>query len=193
MLTTLILTRHGETIWNRKGKLQGETDIPLSRKGVSEAKALTKRFNLSSGIQIHAIYTSKLKRAIHTAELATKELGIPIKKLKSLNERNYGIFEGKTIPHSFLIKEIKKGESKLKFEKRVISTFKKLLEKHKGETLLVVCHGGVIRVLFKHVKNISDEEIITYSFPNTSVSIFEINEGKFVEKLTADTSHLLNY
>lgn len=196
MKTTVILIRHGETIWNREQRIQGQTDIPLSDKGILEAKALAKRIK---EFKVDHVYTSVLKRAIHTAEIAFGDLKIAFKRHKGLNERNYGIYEGKNweeiekeykVPRAFYLSEVKNGESKLTFEKRVIKTFKDIVKKHEGRNILIVCHGGVISVLFNYFRNIPKDEITTYRFPNTSVSVVEVEKDKIIEKTVGDTSHL---
>ena len=61
----LIIVRHGETSWNKQKRLQGQNDIPISKIGLKQAKVLAKRL---SSKNIDVIYTSRLKRAIKTAE-----------------------------------------------------------------------------------------------------------------------------
>lgn len=196
MKTTIVLIRHGETIWNKERRIQGQTDVPLSEEGIKEAKALVKTIKK---FEINHVYTSGLKRAINTAEIAFKNTEISFKKHEGFNERNYGIYEGKTWEevekehkgiHSFFLSDIEKGESRLIFEKRVVKAFEEINKKHKGKTVLIVCHGGVINVLFRYFRGISKDEVISYRFPNASVSVVEIEKDKVVEKMIGDISHL---
>ncbi len=194
MRTIVILVRHGETVWNKKGLVQGQTDIPLSKKGIQQAKMLAKRLKNS---RISKIYASKLERAIKTAKYIEKEINIEIKTHAGLNERSFGQLEGKPWseieqffigkPEDFFLKTPKNGESYQTFEKRVIAVFDSILNKHKGETVAIVSHGGVIRVLIKYL---SKTEIYEGSLPNTSVSIFNIENDQVRQELLADASHL---
>lgn len=194
MKTTVILIRHGETIWNREGRIQGQTDISLSKKGIKEAKTLAERIR---DFDIDHVYTSKLKRAIHTSEIALEGTKLSLTKDKGLNERHYGEYEGQTwkeveektsAPHTSLIEEIKNGESKQEFTKRVLQTFKRIIVRHKGETILIVSHGGVMRVLIRYLKRLKED--ILNPLPNASISIFEIKKDRVIEKMFGDVSHL---
>ena len=95
-MSKLILMRHGESIYNQKNLFTGWTDVELSQKGVQEAKeagALLKK----NGIYPDICFTSWLKRAIHTAQLALRELEwehIDTIRSYKLNERHYGAWQG---------------------------------------------------------------------------------------------------
>ena len=92
----LVLMRHGESIYNQKNLFTGWTDVDLSEKGVQEAKeagALLKK----NGIYPDICFTSWLKRAIHTAQIALRELEweqIDAIRSYKLNERHYGAWQG---------------------------------------------------------------------------------------------------
>lgn len=88
------LARHGETEWNRAGRWQGKTDIPLSEVGRAQAQALRGRV---SGRGIVQVYASDLGRARETAEIVAASLGLaPVKLDARLRERGFGCFEGLT-------------------------------------------------------------------------------------------------
>lgn len=91
----LVLLRHGESLWNKKGIFTGWVDIGLSKKGEKEAKRAGKLLK-SHGYQIDQAYTSVLKRAIKTLWLALEEMdamAIPITDDWRLNERHYGALQ----------------------------------------------------------------------------------------------------
>lgn len=92
----LIFSRHGESEWNVANKFTGWVDVDLSEKGVGEAKNAGKLLK-DEGILVDVCYTSILKRAIKTADLALEhsdQLYVPIKKTWRLNERMYGGLQG---------------------------------------------------------------------------------------------------
>jgi 2,3-bisphosphoglycerate-dependent phosphoglycerate mutase len=93
---TLVLTRHGESVWNKENKFTGWYDVPLSNKGHEEAAEGGQILN-DAGFKFDLAYTSYLKRAImtcdHTLE-ATNCLWIPVVKAWELNERHYGALTG---------------------------------------------------------------------------------------------------
>jgi probable phosphoglycerate mutase len=91
---TLYLARHGETEWNRIGRWQGATDIPLSDVGRAQARLLADRLRDE---RIARIHTSQLSRALETAQIIAARLGAPAPTADPrLRERGYGSFEGLT-------------------------------------------------------------------------------------------------
>jgi probable phosphoglycerate mutase len=91
---TLYLARHGETEWNRIGRWQGATDIPLSDTGRAQARALAERLRDRGIARVHA---SHLSRALETARIVATDLGLPEPAVDArLRERGYGVFEGLT-------------------------------------------------------------------------------------------------
>lgn len=92
----IVLLRHGESDWNKENRFTGWTDVDLSEKGVGEAKTGGQLMK-EAGFQFDLAYTSVLKRAIRTLNLALDEmdlLWIPVVKTWRLNERHYGALQG---------------------------------------------------------------------------------------------------
>jgi 2,3-bisphosphoglycerate-dependent phosphoglycerate mutase len=92
----IVLLRHGESDWNKENRFTGWTDVDLSEKGVAEAAAGGKLMQ-EAGFEFDLAYTSVLKRAIRTLNLALEQmdlLWIPVVKTWRLNERHYGALQG---------------------------------------------------------------------------------------------------
>jgi len=92
----LVLLRHGESVWNKENRFTGWKDVDLTEKGVQEAKRAGE-FMKKEGLVFDVAYTSVLKRAIRTLNLALNEMDlqwIPIDKTWRLNERHYGGLQG---------------------------------------------------------------------------------------------------
>jgi 2,3-bisphosphoglycerate-dependent phosphoglycerate mutase len=92
----LVLIRHGESVWNKENRFTGWTDVDLSAQGVDEARAAG-RLLASEGYDFDFAFTSVLKRAIRTLNLALEEmdrLWLPVEKDWRLNERHYGGLQG---------------------------------------------------------------------------------------------------
>ncbi len=92
----LVLLRHGESIWNRKNLFTGWTDVDLSDRGREEARSAG-RLMKDEGLDFDVCYTSFLKRAIHTLNLALEEMDrewLLVVKAWQLNERHYGALQG---------------------------------------------------------------------------------------------------
>jgi len=95
-MKTLVLLRHGESDWNRENRFTGWTDVDLSEKGVEEAISAGNEMK-KAGYTFDVAYTSVLKRAIKTLNLALERmdlLWIPVSKSWRLNERHYGALQG---------------------------------------------------------------------------------------------------
>jgi 2,3-bisphosphoglycerate-dependent phosphoglycerate mutase len=94
---TLILIRHGQSVWNEKDLFTGWTDVDLTAQGEEEARAGGRALK-AAGIAPTVVHTSLLTRAIRTADLALEELGalwIPVRRSWRLNERHYGDLQGR--------------------------------------------------------------------------------------------------
>ncbi len=96
MTYTLVLLRHGESVWNKANLFTGWMDVPLSDKGVEEAKAAGHLLQ-EEGYTFDAVHTSLQVRAIHTANLVLDTMGLswlPVTRHWRLNERHYGALQG---------------------------------------------------------------------------------------------------
>lgn len=92
----LILLRHGESQWNLENRFTGWVDVPLSERGISEAKQAGKMLKAECCVP-KVMYTSLLDRAIHTGQLVLREMNrswLPVKRTWRLNERHYGDLQG---------------------------------------------------------------------------------------------------
>jgi 2,3-bisphosphoglycerate-dependent phosphoglycerate mutase len=96
MSYTLILLRHGESTWNQANLFTGWEDVPLSERGLAEAKEAGRQMQLA-GLEPDVLHTSLLQRAIQTANLALDVMGrawLPVRRHWRLNERHYGALQG---------------------------------------------------------------------------------------------------
>ncbi len=127
---TLVLLRHGESVWNRENLFTGWTDVELSDKGRSEA-AVAGRLMRDEGLGFDVCFTSYLKRAIHTEQIALDEMDlawIPVIKTWRLNERHYGALQGLNKSET----AEKYGEDQVKIWRRSYSTRPPALEEGDG-------------------------------------------------------------
>ena len=88
---TVFLFRHGETDWNREGRIQGHTDVPLNATGLAQAEALAERLRPH---RLDAVLSSDLSRALTTARIVAEALGVPLMTDLGLREINVGAAEG---------------------------------------------------------------------------------------------------
>lgn len=92
----LVVVRHGQSIWNLENLFTGWTDVELTEQGKAEATEAG-RLMAEEGFDFGVLHTSVLLRAIHTAEIALREMGLhwlPVRRHWRLNERHYGALQG---------------------------------------------------------------------------------------------------
>ncbi len=150
-MTDLVLVRHGETEWNRMRRVQGRTDIPLNETGRTQARDAAARLR-SSGARLDAVASSPLARAAETAAIIADGLGLGgVELLDELVERDYGDAEG--LGDAEIAARygghLEARESREAVVARVKPALLALADRHPGERLLVVSHGGVIGSLVR--------------------------------------------
>jgi len=147
-LTTFALVRHGQTDWNAERRLQGSTDIPLNDVGRGQARDAV---GILAPYEWDAIVSSPLSRAAETADLIAEGLGLTVsRRVPELTERSFGPAEGMQagpelealrVPGGF-----KGAESEDEAADRGITALEALAEEFRGQRLLVVTHGTLLRV-----------------------------------------------
>ncbi|KAF7848667.1 hypothetical protein BT93_L1758 [Corymbia citriodora subsp. variegata] len=197
----IIVVRHGETDWNADGRFQGTLDVELNEIGRQQATAVGER--LSKECKISAIYSSDLKRAFETANLiATACGGLKVLKDPGLRERNFGELQGlqphvaaSVVPEAYQALRSQKtdqeipggGESIDQVCQRCTTYLRHINMKHKGERVVAVTHGGVLRMLYA----LACPNKQSVKFLNTSIHIFHLFDGdNWVLKSGGDVSHL---
>lgn len=200
-MTKLYFVRHGETVWNKAGRYQGWTDIPLSEEGLWQAECLAKRFQ---DIPIDAIYTSSLQRAYETARPVAEQKGMKPIVDDSFKEINFGEWEGHTIPE---LRE-KLGEPYIQFfndpfahtfpgdgsfqnvTKRIQCGLDAIFSEYKDKNVLVISHGGIVRLAIMHLMEMDNSFYRKLWIDNTGISILELSdEAKLLRSLN-DVAHL---
>lgn len=158
--TRIIALRHGETAWNVDTRIQGKLDIELNETGRWQARRAAQAL---AGEDIGAVYSSDLLRAWETACAVASAAGQKAQPVQTLRERGFGIFEGKTFteieaiwPEQTLrwrqrdpLWKPEGGESLLELRQRIERTVSALAERHQGEQIVLVAHGGVLDVLYR--------------------------------------------
>ena len=140
-MSTLLLVRHGETDWNADGRLQGQTDRPLSDFGRRQARRLADEL---ADEELEAIYSSDLSRARETAEIVAERLGLPVALDPDLREKDWGTWEGLTAVERDRVEFA--GESTEEHQERILRALRRIAERHPGDgRVLVVTHGGSMR------------------------------------------------
>ncbi len=175
--TTLFLIRHGQTDWNLADKLQGHADIPLNATGLAQAKKVA-QFLKGKQVSLVALYSSDLQRAHQTAQEIAKLFSLEIILAADLREGHFGKMEGRTKkeyrelygPFDYKnLPAIIEAEPRDKVIERVMNHLHTIAQKHKGQHVVVVTHGGVLGSLFTYLgHNVAELPELT----NASITTF---------------------
>ncbi len=201
--TILYVVRHGETEWNRIEKQQGHLNSPLTERGIEQAVALSEGLS-ERGIEL--IYSSDLGRAFHTAKTIAEFLGLSIQTDPRLRERHLGLMQGLT-KHEFRSRYgqdwlqfesgdpeyiLPDGESASQRYQRSVACAEDLSQKHRGQTILLVTHGGVLDGFFRKSVGIPLAAPRTFSLFNAAINRFSIADTIWHLDTWADLAHLKN-
>lgn len=159
--TRIIAIRHGETAWNVAGRLQGHTDEPLNERGQWQARQTAQAL---ADEELAAIYSSDLRRAQATAHAIAQASGAPLTLTPELRERCFGRMEGYTFPeleaaHPEQARRWRQrdpafapegGESLRAMRDRILAATARLAAPHLGQQIVLVAHGGVLDMLYRH-------------------------------------------
>ena len=173
-MTTLLLVRHGETDWNADGRLQGHTDRPLSDYGRRQARQLADQLKDEEleDEELEAIYSSDLARARETAEIVGERLGLPVVVDPDLREKNWGTWEGLTSEERLRVELA--GESTAEHRERTVRAAERIVERHPGQLVVVVTHGGSVRRIQAAVWGVAEPVV-----DNCAVSALAHEDGIF--------------
>ncbi len=155
-----MLVRHGVTAWNLELRIQGQLDVPLSAQGIQQAQRTAQAL---ADAGLHRIYSSDLQRAHATAQAIAARTGAPLVTEVGLRERAFGQYEGLT--HADIETRWPAdaqrwrarepgftptgGETLETFYERCVSCAAALAERHRGQTVALVAHGGVLDCLYR--------------------------------------------
>jgi 2,3-bisphosphoglycerate-dependent phosphoglycerate mutase len=190
-MSDLILLRHGQSQWNLENRFTGWVDVPLSPRGEEEAR---KAGDALRGRKIDTVFTSVLKRAIDTTDIALDVAGIrdlPTERDKALNERMYGDLQGldkaeaakkwgdeqiRLWRRSYDVKP-PGGESLADTAARVLPYWESriLPELKAGKNVLIGAHGNSLRSLVMHLDGLTKDEVLKLEIPTGAPLLYELD------------------
>ena len=192
--TEIILIRHGETEWNSQKRMQGHSNSNLSEVGRGQIQALGE---LMKNVSFDHIYSSDSLRARQTAEAITQYSGHTLQFDQRIREKNLGVFEGltsteakerhpevyrlfKTAGPNYVIDE---GESTQQLLERALEFIEEIRHRHPQERVVMVTHGGVVRVLMKYALGLSIDSPTRFIIKNTGIFGLIWNENWLVTQM----------
>lgn len=190
-MARLVLLRHGESQWNLENRFTGWVDVPLSPKGIEEAKSAGEKLR---EVRFNRAFTSVLTRANETLRIVLETIGqthIPIEKDKALNERMYGELQGlnkaetakkygdeqvKIWRRSYDVRP-PGGESLQDTAERALPYYEKMIRPHllKGETIIIAAHGNSLRALVMELDQLSKAEVLELNIPTGVPLLYEFD------------------
>lgn len=190
---TFYYTRHGQTLFNVLGRMQGWCDSPLTDTGIHQAEEASE---LLKNIPLTAIWTSTSERCIDTAHIIAKGRDIPFHYEKGLKEMYFGTYEGARVKNHLDEIEPRRnvtfdwsdcgGESLDMLNQRIIQTYNHICESsHDGDQILIVSHGSIFMHMMPVLFRIPTERYVSLSdhqylpAPNGYVGSFTCTDGTY--------------
>jgi broad specificity phosphatase PhoE len=196
-MVTVFLLRHGETAWNKRGRVMGRRQVPLGADGIQQIQKIAP---LVATLELHGIYTSPLRRAVQTAKVVAKGTNLPICESEGLNEIAFGDWTGRHFDdliddelYRRFIKSPAKtllpgGETISDVQRRGLSVIQEAAQKMPGGRFLFVSHGDVIRSILSYYMKLPLNEYRRLRVDNGSLSALQTDrrwaEIKYVNYLT---------
>ncbi|MFB6073890.1 MAG: histidine phosphatase family protein [Haloarculaceae archaeon] len=205
-MTTIVAVRHGETAWNREGRLQGWAPTPLTDRGREQADQLGAA--LTAAHDVDRILSSDLHRTAETVEILCEHVDAPVSFESAWRERDAGVFQG--LPFEELFERFPEyalgeagreaahrrpdsGESLAEVRDRVLDRWETTLAGcDSSETVLVATHGGPIRLLLGHLKELDIvDAILEQSQGNCAINEFAFDPETGAVRIVRenDTGH----
>lgn len=183
----IYFVRHGESEANAEKVFSGNTDVALTKKGIEQARDIAAKLK---DVKFDHIYCSNLRRARSTADEILKGRNIEPTIYEEFREKDFGIFEGlgyedieekypeewKKFLKDASTYDVPKGDTAQEFWDRVIGKFTEVAEKHiqnKDDTICIVCHGGVLMLIFSYLVYGNGEGYFRFSFDNCKENMVE--------------------
>ena len=190
----IYLVRHGETDWNKMGRLQGQCDVQLNEYGISLAE---KTADGLAGVPFDAAFSSPLCRAAETARIILGKRNTPLYLDDRLKEIGFGVMEAADYNLSRQNKEhpvykffqtpvdYQPPEGGESFEQLYARSAEFLREKilpleGKLETVLIVGHGAMNRSILNPLAGVPLEDFWRIAMPNCAVSLLSLESGRFI-------------
>lgn len=178
----LYTLRHGQTSMNKKDLIVGRTDDELTQEGIKQAEEVAEKINLlSKENQPQVIIASPLQRAKKTAEIVADKLNLTVIYDNRLIEQDYGRFEATSrLSEAFLnskkqfVKRLPDGgESMFDLAGRVYPLLKEIHKKYNDKNVLLVTHGGILRIIRTYFFDMENDEFSLYRAVNCQLDEYD--------------------
>lgn len=203
-VTTIILIRHGETDWNKEHVFRGLKDIPLNENGLMQARKTAAALQT---VPVKAVYSSPLSRAHDTARVIAGAKGLEPVIEEPFNDLSFGLWEGRPVdevarespvefkkwretPHLWKAPE---GDSLADVRERSWSRLEELSRKHEGETLAVVSHRVVLKMLIIAALGMDDGKFWILEQSPCAINVLSKKYGHYFLNKFNENCHLVSF
>ncbi|RLC75210.1 MAG: histidine phosphatase family protein [Chloroflexi bacterium] len=203
-MTRIVLVRHGQTAWNKEIRFRGQVDVPLNKFGLEQAEA-TGRY-VAVRWPVAAVYASRMSRAMQTAEPIARAHGLTVQPLAGLLDVNCGEWGGLSpdeaaerdpdllrawydAPHTV---QFPGGENLIIVRERVLTGLEEVVVHHPGQTVALVSHSVVNRVLLCAVLGLGNDHFWRLQQDTCAVNVFDVKDGISYDDWRAFTLVLMN-
>lgn len=191
-MATLVLIRHGQSLWNLENRFTGWVDVPLTEVGRREARAAARKIE---GIPFDVAYTSALSRAQETLReiMGVLDLGIPVIRDQALNERHYGDLQGLNKEQTALkfgAEQVKLwrrsfdvpppgGEALKNTAERTLPFFDRCIlgDIRQGKNVLVVAHGNSNRAIVMQLESMTPDEFLSLELGTGVPRVYDFDDS----------------
>ena len=200
-MTSIYLVRHGQTAWNKEEIFRGRTDVPLDETGLKQAELVSEYFK---GMEIDAIYSSPLSRALQTAQKIAQFNDLKVQPLPGIIDMSFGKWEGR--PHQEIREKDSKtyrqwveephlvrlpgGEGLDDVRVRAMAALEEVMRKHPEKTLVLVSHRVICKVLICAILNLDNSHFWQITQDTTAINLIQYRKGKYILSLMNETCHL---
>jgi broad specificity phosphatase PhoE len=200
-MTSIYLVRHGQTAWNKEEIFRGRTDVPLDETGLKQAELVGEYFK---GMEIHAIYSSPLSRALQTAQKIAQFHNLKVQPLDGIIDMSFGDWEGRLhqeirendketyrqwveTPH--LVK-LPSGEGLDDVRVRAMAALEEVIRNHAEKILVLVSHRVICKVLICAILGLDNSHFWQITQDTTAINLIQHRNTRYILSLMNETCHL---
>jgi broad specificity phosphatase PhoE len=201
-MTEIILTRHGHVDWIAPERFRGRADLSLTDLGVRQAQATGRR--IAAIWRVAAVYTSPMRRCVRTGQIIAEPFGLDVEPTDGLNDIDYGEWQGmmpdearESWPDEIELwyrrpdlARIPDGESLQEVLARAARSLRAIIDRHPGDTVVLVGHDSVNRVILLHALDLALSRYWHLSQAPCAINQIDAARDGFSVRSVNETWHL---
>lgn len=201
-MTTIVLTRHGQVPWLDPERFRGRAELKLTATGIAQAQATARRIETSW--QASALYASPMGRALRTGRIIAEPQALPVQPVEELTDIDYGEWQGLTRDEAAVrwpaeveqwfrqpdLVQVPGGETLQDVLVRAAGALRTIARRHPDQTVIVVAHDSVNRVLLLHALELPLARYWHLGQDPCAINLIETSAEGFLVRTMNETWHL---